>query len=73
MTAEPFYLADGSTVLVPQEIVEGWDAEVDALRARVAELEGHLHVIEALAHDRSTGPAVPDTLWRIRELAQEVL
>jgi hypothetical protein len=32
-----------------------------------------LHRIEDLAHNASTGPAVPDTLWEIRNIAQEAL
>lgn len=29
--------------------------------------------IADLAHEKSTGPAVPDTLWEIRNIAQEAL
>lgn len=32
-----------------------------------------LHQIADLAHNASTGPAVPDTLWEIRNIAQEAL
>ena len=45
---------------------------MEGQHTRIEKLTSQLHVIDALAHDRSTGPEVPDTLWRIRELAQEV-
>lgn len=36
-------------------------------------LQEILHHIGDLAHTRSTGPAVPDTLWEIRQLAYDTL
>lgn len=38
-----------------------------------AEMERALTRINYLAHDASTGPAVPDTYWEIRNIAQEAL
>lgn len=34
-------------------------------------LQEVLKQIGDLAHDKSTGPAVPDTLWEIRQLAYD--
>jgi hypothetical protein len=36
---------------------------------RVKELEEILHAIGDLAHDKSSGPTVPDVYWEIREMA----
>jgi len=33
------------------------------------ELSDLLHEIGNFAHDRSTGPAVPDALWEVRRMA----
>lgn len=38
---------------------------------RIAELEARLKEIGDYAHDHSTGPAVPDALWTIREMAYD--
>lgn len=45
--------------------------EIDENRMaeKITILETGLEAIIDLAHDRSTGPAVPDTLWEIRNLA----
>jgi hypothetical protein len=40
--------------------------------ARVRELESRLKEIGDFAHDRSTGPAVPDALWEVRAMAYEL-
>lgn len=45
--------------------------ELAALKARVEQLETALHKIGDLAHDHSTGPAVPDGYWEIRSLAYD--
>lgn len=46
----------------------------EAIEAEVAEhYTTVLSQIYDLAHDKSTGPAVPDTLWEIRNIAQEAL
>ncbi len=53
--------------------------EAEVLKAVQAPLEGSadqwhaLSRIHDLAHNASTGPAVPDTLWEIRNIAQEAL
>ena len=54
----------------------GWQARAElalASDARIAELEAALRQIGDMAHDASTGPAVPDTLWDIRCEAYELL
>lgn len=38
-------------------------------RDRIEELEEALSQIGAFAHDNSTGPAVPDAFWSIRDMA----
>ena len=38
---------------------------------RIAALEARLKDIGDYAHDHSTGPAVPDALWTIREMAYD--
>ena len=38
---------------------------------RIEELETLLKDIGNYAHDHSTGPAVPDALWTIREMAYD--
>jgi len=43
------------------------------LKSRVEELETRLRDIGDIAHAQSTGPADVDWLWRIRELAYELL
>lgn len=43
------------------------------LAIRQYELAQALEKIYDLAHDKSTGPAVPDTYWEIRNIAQEAL
>ena len=40
-------------------------------REEVERLNGVLNQIGDLAHDNSTGPAVPDLLWDIRAMAYE--
>jgi hypothetical protein len=41
--------------------------------AAIQALKDALHEIGSMAHDGSTGPAVPDLLWDIRCLAYEAL
>jgi len=50
----------------------GWNRAQEK-EARVAELENRLRDIGDIAHTQSTGPAEPDWLWHIRELAYELL
>lgn len=38
---------------------------------RLKEIEATLRAIGDFAHDRSTGPAIPDALWEIREMAYQ--
>lgn len=46
---------------------------IDALNGYVSQLESTLLTIGHRAHDHSTGPAVPDTLWEIRTLAYDAV
>ena len=43
------------------------------LLARVAKLEKALREIGDYAHDKSTGPVVPDALWEVRTMAYAAL
>lgn len=43
--------------------------ERDAANARAGAAEEMLRQIGDYAHDKSTGPVVPDALWEIREMA----
>lgn len=45
----------------------------DALAIISARSYDALRKISDIAHDASTGPAVPDTYWEIRNIAQEAL
>lgn len=47
--------------------------QICELKERVEELENRLRDIGDIAHAQSTGPAEPDWLWNIRELAYELL
>lgn len=44
-------------------------AMLDDAQADVIELQDKLREIGDYAHDRSTGPAVPDALWEVRSMA----
>ena len=46
---------------------------IDSPQDRITELENRLRDIGDIAHTQSTGPAEPDWLWHIRELAYELL
>ena len=46
---------------------------IEKLESRIGELENRLRDIGDIAHEQSTGPAEPDWLWHIRELAYELL
>ena len=39
----------------------------------ITDLEARLREIGDFAHDHSTGPAVPDALWTVREMAYELI
>lgn len=40
---------------------------------RIEDLEEALRQIGDFAHDKSTGPAVPDALWEVRQMAYDAL
>ena len=44
-------------------------AGAEAMREQVDTLENLLLSIGHFAHDNSTGPAVPDALWEVRDMA----
>jgi hypothetical protein len=72
-------VVDAGTMLSPKGEVERFKRETEMLqklakeRRRVVVLEAALRQIQDIAHENSTGPAVPDTLWEIRNIAQGVL
>lgn len=47
------------------------DAALEDMITECSRLEELLTSISDLAHANSTGPAVPDTLWEIRQLANQ--
>ncbi len=51
------------------EVLEGFANLATALNERIDELENILCEIGEYSHDRSTGPAVPDELWHVRDMA----
>lgn len=57
----------------PRELLEALVIDREANHARITELETRLRDIGDIAHAQSTGPAEPDWLWQIRELAYELL
>jgi hypothetical protein len=73
--------ADKSTLkrLVTQVFGEGWQITPTVLDKRATPAEPTEHLMDALveiaefAHDKSTGPAVPDALWEIRDMAYGAL
>lgn len=47
------------------------EPEREKLRDKIETLENALLRIADFAHDKSTGPAVPDGLWEVRSIAYE--
>lgn len=45
----------------------------DSAWREIEALRDTLRLIANIAHEKSTGPAVPDTYWEIRNIAQEAL
>ena len=41
--------------------------------AEIERLKNSLQEIAELAHDKSTGPAVPDVCWEIRRMAYDAI
>lgn len=52
-----------------QDKTEGAQSENEALRCEIDRLHDLLIQIGNIAHNASTGPAVPDVLWEIRGMA----
>lgn len=59
-------VGDGCEVCNPAKALE-------YAKETIAELEARLREIGDFAHDHSTGPAVPDALWAVREMAYELV
>ena len=57
----------------PVQVASELNDRLGELTERVEELETRLRDIGDIAHAQSTGPAEPDWLWSIRELAYELL
>jgi hypothetical protein len=55
-------LGDGCSICNPTEALR-------LAEERIGELETLLSEIGDFAHNHSTGPAVPDHLWTVREMA----
>lgn len=49
------------------------ESELETLQAELMDATGMLKDIGDFAHERSTGPAVPDDLWEVRRLAYSAL
>ena len=60
---EPDFLLVGN---IP---VKEFSSAIESLQTKVDRLDDLLTEIGNKAHDASTGPAVPDTLWEIRAMA----
>jgi len=56
---------DGSSTSIIDQSIRAAD--------RIEELESRLLEIGNFAHDQSTGPAIPDEMWSIRDMAYEML
>jgi len=59
-------VGDGCEVCNPAKALE-------YAKATIADLEERLRDIGDYAHEHSTGPAVPDALWTVREMAYELV
>lgn len=59
--------ADASNDIM--EALPGLLAEVERLSAKTDALEERLAEIGDFAHHQSTGPAIPDAFWSIRDMA----
>ena len=57
----------------PTAHMDGLDMDLANAAERIAALEARLRDIGDYAHDHSTGPAVPDALWTVREMAYELV
>lgn len=55
-------VGDGCEVCNPAKALE-------YAKGTIADLEDRLREIGDFAHEHSTGPAVPDALWTVREMA----
>jgi len=67
--ASPLVIASAIAVKAIQEIQELVQKDNEQLQ----DLENAIREIAEFAHARSTGPAVPDDLWRIRGLAYDAM
>lgn len=59
--------------VIEAEVSAHYESQLRAAAELSYEKAEALGRIADLAHAKSTGPAVPDTLWEIRNIAQEAL
>lgn len=59
-------VGDGCEVCNPAKALE-------YAKGAISDLEERLREIGDYAHEHSTGPAVPDALWTVREMAYELV
>jgi len=59
-------VGDGCEVCNPAKALEYAKGTIDDLESRLREIGDY-------AHEHSTGPAVPDALWTVREMAYELV
>ncbi len=59
-------VGDGCEVCNPAKALE-------YAKGTIADLEARLKEIGDYAHEHSTGPAIPDALWTVREMAYELV
>lgn len=50
-----------------------WESPSERIEREHQEMAAALRQIHDFAHDRSTGPAVPDSLWEVRSMASTAL
>ena len=56
-----------------KNVIDGYINWIDEMKVQNEVMKEALQKIHELAHDVSTGPAVPDVYWEIRELAMQML
>ena len=64
-------LTDAETVY--KRVCEGLIRHGAEMNQRAMRAEAALREIAELAHDKSTGPAVPDALWDVRRMAYDAI
>ena len=62
----------GHTLIGPRVRADRLVEERDAALQEAKRLRDLLTQVAEYAHDRSTGPTVPDSLWEVRQMAYEI-